>query len=173
MWLGLLVRAGLAARGREASPDNAHPWRSLFFGLAGLLALVLAGRLFVTGATGLTSAFGVDAYVVGAILVAIGTSLPELVTVLLARWRGHDEVGIGTLLGSNLFNGMAIVGIAASIHPIVALPGEVAVALGIGVFALLLLVPGRAGLIGCGRGLLLLCSYGAFIVATIAAGRTL
>ena len=93
VWLGLLVRAGLAARGREASPDNAHPWRSLFFGLAGLVALILAGRLFVTGATGLASAFGVDAYVVGAILVAIGTSLPELVTVLLARWRGHLGAG--------------------------------------------------------------------------------
>ncbi len=173
MWLGLLVRAGLAARDTDAPPCNARPWRSLSGGVIGLAALVLAGRLFVGGATGIATAFGVDAYVVGAIVVAIGTSLPELVTVLLSRLRGHDDVGVGTLIGSNLFNGMAIVGVAASIHPIAAPPGDIAVALGMGALSLLLLAPGRAGLIGRGRGVLLLTSYGAFVVATIAAGRAL
>jgi len=168
LWLALLIRAGLAARaGTEASPDG-HPWRSLLLGAAGLAALVMAGRLFVSGATGLAAALGVDAYVIGATVVAVGTSLPELVTVLLARLRGHDDVGVGTLLGSNLFNGLAIVGVAASIHPIAAPPAEIAVALGMGLASLLLLIPGRDATLGRGHGLALLAVYVVFVAATVA-----
>ena len=76
---------------------------------------------------------------VGVLLVAIGTSLPELVTVILSRLRGHDDVGVGTLIGSNLFNGLAIVGVAGSIHPIAVPFSEVAVTLASGLFALFLL----------------------------------
>ena len=64
-------------------------------------------RLFVTGASGIAVALGVHPYLIGVTVVAVGTSLPELVTVLLSRLRGHDDVGLGTLLGSNLFNGLA------------------------------------------------------------------
>jgi len=179
LWMGLLFRSGLAARAPgsitdSADPDSVgqHPWKSLVFSAVGLTALVLAGKLFVSGATGIATAFGVDAYIVGATLVAFGTSLPELVTVLLARIRGHDDVGVGTLLGSNLFNGMAIVGVAASIHPIAAAPAEIAMTLGAGVLALLLLIPSRKGVIGSERGPLLLTVYGIFIGATVLVGQT-
>ena len=177
LWMGTLIRAGLTAReAREVDandPATEIPpaWRSLLLGMAGLAALVAAGHLFVAGATSIATAFGVDAYIVGATVVAIGTSLPELVTVLLARPRGHDDVGVGTLLGSNLFNGMAIVGIAATIHPIAVPTREIAVALGMGLFSLLLLIPGRDGVIGRGRGVVLLAGYGAFVAAILAAGR--
>lgn len=171
LWLGLLTRAGLAARGGDDPAADGSPWRALLFGATGFAALVGAGRLFVGGATGLAAAFGIEAYIVGAIVVAIGTSLPELVTVLLSRWRGHDDVGIGTLLGSNLFNGLAIVGVSASIHPIAARPAEVAIALGMGMLSLLLLIPRRDPVIGRGRGLVLLVCYVIFAVATIGAGR--
>ena len=103
---------------------------------------------------------------IGVTVVAIGTSLPELVTMLLARWHGHDDVGLGTLLGSNLFNGLAIVGIAATIHPIRAPSSEVAVALGFGVLTVLLILP-RAGAISRQRGLVLLAAYAAFITTTL------
>ena len=172
-WMGLLMRAGAAYRGSGALQDitaGQRPWLTLVFGISGLAALILAGHLFVSSATGIAMAFGVDAYIIGATLVAIGTSLPELVTVLLARIRGHDDIGVGTLLGSNLYNGMAIVGVAASIHPIQAAPAEVAIALGMGTLALLLLIPNRAGVIGRGRGYLLLASYAVFIAATVATG---
>jgi cation:H+ antiporter len=97
--------------------------------LAGLASLVLAGRLFVTGAAGFAVALGVHPYLIGVTAVAIGASLPELVTVLLSRLRSHDDVGLGALLGSNLFNGLAIVGVAATLHPIQAPLREVAPAL--------------------------------------------
>lgn len=168
LWLVVLIRAGLAARDAETTPAAKHPWRALLLSVAGLAALVLAGRLFVSGATGIAVAYGVDAFIVGATVVAVGTSLPELVTVLLARLRGHDDVGVGTLLGSNLFNGLAIVGVAAGIHPITAPPAEIAVALGMGLASLLLLIPGREGILGRGRGFALLIAYVIFVAATVA-----
>ena len=112
-----------------------------------------------------------DNYIIGATVVAFGTSLPELVTVLLARIRGHDDVGIGTLLGSNLFNGMAIVGVAASIHQIVVPPMEIAMTVGACVLALLLLIPNRREVIGRHRGPILLLVYSVFIAATVFVGR--
>ena len=133
--------------------------------LAGLLGLLLAGRLFVVGATGIASSLGVHPYVIGATLVSAGTSLPEWVTVLLARRRGDDDIGVGTLIGSNLFNGLAVVGLAASIRPIPAPLREVGVAAGFGLLTLLLVLP-RRGALSRRRGLALLLAYAAFIAAT-------
>lgn len=172
-WLVCLLRAALAARGAQVADPDGQPWRSLLFGAIGLAFLVIAGRWFVGGATGVARALGIHAYLVGATVVAVGTSLPELVTVLLSRWRGHDEIGVGTLLGSNLFNGLAIVGTAASLHPIAAPPAEIAVALGAGLLALLLLIPGPAAVIGRGRGGLLLALYGLFVAALVFTGGDL
>lgn len=103
-------------------------------------------------------------------MVAIGTTLPELVTTLLSRLRGHDEVGVGLLIGSNLFNGLAIVGATSAIHPIAALVTELAVAISFGLLSVLLMIPGREGIVGRGRGFLLLGTYAAFVWATLAAG---
>ena len=135
--------------------------------LAGLAALILAGRLFVTGASGIAAALGVQPYLIGVTIVAVGTSLPELVTVLLSRLRGHDDVGLGTLLGSNLFNGLAIIGVAATIHPIRTTVGEVAPALAFGVLTVLLMLP-HAGALSRRRGLALLAAYVAFVFVTLA-----
>lgn len=168
-WLVTVVR--VAARERAAPADEAgRLLGAVAYCIGGLLALIAAGRLFVDGASGIASAFGVDAYVIGVTLVAIGTSLPELVTVLLSRLRGHDEIGVGTLLGSNLFNGLAIVGVAASIHPIRTPVTEISVTIAFGVIAVILMSPNQAGFIPRGRGVLLLACYAAFILATVAAG---
>jgi len=174
IWIILTIRSGVAAR-ETASPDAAptRPGLSIAYGLGGLIALITAGRLFVSGASGIGAAFGVDAYVIGVTVVAIGTSLPELVTVLLARWRGHDDIGIGTLLGSNLFNGLAVVGVASSLHPIAAPLSEISAAIFFGVTAILLMVPNRSGLITRSRGLMLLTTYFGFVLATVVAGRGL
>ncbi|MDP2834029.1 MAG: calcium/sodium antiporter [Pseudomonadota bacterium] len=173
VWLMLTVRQAIAHR-RESQANaqvdataTASPWRAWAFAAVGLTCLILAGRLFVVGASGIALALGIHAYVIGATVVAIGTSLPELVTTLLARLRGHDDVGLGTLLGSNLFNGLAIVGVAAAIHPIQAPVGEIAAALGFGVLTVLLILP-RRGVIARWRGIVLLAAYAAFVTATLA-----
>lgn len=167
LWMMLVVRQAIAHR-RDAPGSGEHTisaaraWLLLCFGLA---ALILAGRLFVSGASGIALAMGLHPYVIGATLVAIGTSLPELVTVLLSRLRGHDDVGLGTLLGSSLFNGLAVVGVAATIHPISAPRAEVGIALAFGTITVLLVVP-RGGMLRRRRGLALLAAYSAFVVVT-------
>jgi cation:H+ antiporter len=97
------------------------------------LRSILGTALHLRGATGIAAAFAVDTYVIGVVLLAIGMSLPELVTVILSRLLGHDDVGVGTLISSNLFNGLAIVGVAGTIHPIVAPITEVALTLACGI----------------------------------------
>lgn len=168
-WLTWTLRSALRRRDAAATigAGETSPGKSLILGLLGLGALIAAGRLFVSGATGIAAALSVDTYVIGVLLVAIGTSLPELVTVILSRLRGHDDVGVGTLIGSNLFNGLAIVGVAGTIHPIVAPMSEVALTLACGIVALLLLLPNRSGLIVRGRGFLLLMLYVGFVWATL------
>lgn len=171
LWLAITVQKAIQHR-REITNNEAligisvQPARACLLLIAGLASLIMAGRLFVTGASGVAEALNINAYLVGVTVVAIGTSLPELVTTLLARWHGHDDVGLGTLLGSNLFNGLAIVGIAAAIHPIRAPASEVAVALGFGVLMVLLILP-RANVISRQRGLIMLAAYAAFLTTTL------
>lgn len=172
-WAGWLTRLALRHK-RQARADGAEAPAPLATSvallrlLAGLASLLLAGRLFVLGASGIATALGVHAYVIGATLVSAGTSLPEWVTVLLARRRGHDDVGVGTLIGSNLFNGLAVVGLAAVIRPIRAPLQELGVAVGFGMLTLLLVLP-RGGLLSRGRGLALLLAYAGFIALTAGA----
>lgn len=168
LWLTLVVRQATLHR-RDAVPSDGplmQPVRAWLLVLVGLAALVLAGRLFVLGAAGVAGALGVHPYLVGATIVAVGTSLPELVTVLLSRLRGHDDVGLGTLLGSNLFNGLAIVGVTATIHPIHVPLGDVTVALACGVLTVLLVAP-LAGVISRQRGLALVAAYAGFVYMTM------
>ena len=175
VWLASNLRAALRHRDSTIAAPSAsvgpNLWLSLLLGVLGLGALIAAGRLFVAGATGVAAALQIDTYTIGVLVVAVGTTLPELVTVLLSRLRGHDEVGVGTLIGSNLFNGLAIVGVTSNIHPIAAPPAEIMVTLACGVAALLFLLPNRAGLIPRGRGALLLTLYGIFLWSTLAIGH--
>lgn len=172
LWMALVVRQAITHR-RTAPITTDVPAGATNSGLlllVGLAALIAAGRLFVTGASGIASAMGVHPYVIGATLVAIGTSLPELVTVVLSRLRGHDDVGLGTLLGSNLFNGLAVVGTAATIQPIRAPLGELAVAATFGMVAVLLALP-RGSMISRMRGLTLLAAYVSFAFMTATQAR--
>jgi len=172
LWMMLVVRQAITHR--RTAPVTADPpaaaARAGLLLLVGLAALIAAGRLFVTGASGLASAMGVHPYVIGATLVAMGTSLPELVTVVLSRLRGHDDVGLGTLLGSNLFNGLAVVGTAATIQPIRAPLGEFAVAATFGMVTVLLVLP-RGSMISRMRGLALLAAYASFVFMTATQAR--
>lgn len=168
-WLLWTVRNALRQRAvkMDIEATELSAGKSLLLGVLGLGALILAGRLFVSAASGIAAALAVDAYIIGVVLVAVGTSLPEMVTVILARLHGHDDVGIGTLIGSNIFNGLAIVGLAGTIHPIAVPLTEVALTLGCGIAALLFLLPDRNGLIPRGRAFLLLALYCGFVWATL------
>ena len=139
-------------------------WLAIILCLAGLVFLIVAGRFIVTGAKGIATSFGIGEFVIGATVVAIGTSVPELATTVVSKIRRHDEVGLGTILGSNIFNGLFIVAIAAIISPISIDWREVAIALVFGIVTVALIWPARSGYIERGRGVLLLALYIVYVV---------
>jgi len=100
-------------------------------------------------------------------VVAVGTSIPELATTVIAKLRGHDEVGLGTILGSNIFNGLLIVGVAAIIYPIDIGWQKVAATLIFGMLAVALTFPTGHGFIERRRGVLLLTLYAAYVITVL------
>lgn len=168
LFSGWLIAVTLEARRQGSAASQVlgeqNLMRALLAGGTGLALLVLAGRLIVSGATGIASAHGFDAFLIGATLVALGTSVPEFATAVISALKGHEEVGLGTILGSNVFNGLLIVGVASTISPIEINASEVAPALVVGVVSLALTYPPPSGLIGRWRGLMLLSIYAAYIV---------
>lgn len=88
----------------------------------GLIVLPLSAQLLVTGAVGLAMRLGVSESVIGLTIVALGTSLPELAAAMASALRREDDLCIGNILGSNLFNLLGVLGIAALIHPMLIEP---------------------------------------------------
>lgn len=87
--------------------------------IAGLLLLIVGAELLVRGAARLASSFGVPALVIGLTVVAFGTSAPELAVSLKSAWSGQTELAIANVVGSNIFNVLFILGLAAVISPLV------------------------------------------------------
>ena len=128
---------------------------------------MLSSLLTLLGARGIAISYSTDECIIGATIVAVGTTVPELATTIIAKLRGHDEVGLGMILGSNIFNGLFIVAVAAMIHPITVPWREVAIALVFGLVALVFAYPTRKGFIERRRGVLLLVLYAAYLVTIL------
>ncbi|SMF16881.1 calcium/sodium antiporter [Pseudobacteriovorax antillogorgiicola] len=92
--------------------------KALLFLLGGLIFLLISSRMMVYGAVGIAQIWGLDELVIGLTVVAIGTSLPELASSVTAALKGEPDLALGNVLGSNLFNTLAVVGISASIAEI-------------------------------------------------------
>lgn len=103
----------------QPSPHAMRHW-TLEVGcvIAGLAILLLGGHLFLKGAVTMAKTFGLSDRVIGLTVVAIGTSLPELAASLVAAFKKQGDMAIGNVVGSNIFNMLGIVGIAAVINPI-------------------------------------------------------
>jgi cation:H+ antiporter len=144
--------------------------RAVVIAAVGLITLIVAGRLIVIAAKGIGTDLGLDPFVVGATLVALGTSTPELATALIARRRNHADIGVGAVLGSNVFNNLWIVGIVALLHPVRASVSEVVLSVGACLLALLLVVPTSTGAVPRWRGGMLVVLAAGYTVATIASG---
>jgi cation:H+ antiporter len=168
-WLGItLIEARRVRAATAAVFGDTGLGSALTYAAIGMVLLVVAGRLIVVAAKGFGEELGIDPFVVGATLVAFGTSAPELATTLVAGLRGHAEVALGTLLGSNIFNNLGIVGVTAIIEPIHPSGTEVAVALTASAIVLLAVVPGSAGRLGHRRGVSLVAAYAAYVGALLA-----
>ena len=171
---GLVIYLVLAFRGargeQEVQPEYgaAMPlWVAGGLVVVGLLALLVGARLLIDGAVAIARDFGLSEAFIGLTIVAVGTSLPELATSLVAALRRQSDIAIGNVVGSNIFNILGILGATAIIAPIPVAARFLAFDLPVMLVASLLL----AGLLlfrwSLGRpvGLLMLVAYAAYVWA--------
>jgi len=119
IWSGMRKTDDVFATEMDAELAT-HPMpirNAMLWLVVGLVLLIISSRILVWGAVDLATRFGVSDLVIGLTIVAIGTSLPELASSIIAARKGEHDLALGNILGSNLFNTLAVVGIAGSIAP--------------------------------------------------------
>ena len=116
--LFLQIKSGKQEEQEVSLVENRPMWKLLIFLLIGIALIILGAEFSVNGATELARLLGVSETLIGLTIVAIGTSLPELVTSVVAAKKGQTEIAMGNVIGSNLFNILCILGISAFLHPI-------------------------------------------------------
>ena len=104
----------------EPRPDSASMpvWKSALYVVLGLAALIWGGDRFVDGASRIAAGLGVSEAVIGLTIVAVGTSLPELATSVVAATKGRAGLAVGNVIGSNIFNVLMVLGVSATIKPL-------------------------------------------------------
>lgn len=134
---------------------------------AGLILLIISSRILVWGAVEIAHIFGVADLIIGLTIVALGTSLPEFASSIIAARKGEHDIALGNIIGSNLFNTLAVVGIAGMVQPTAVLPEILSRDVLVMAILTLLLVIMGLGFRGQGRinrweGSLLLTAYVAY-----------
>ena len=115
---GLKQRAAANPEHEEALANMYMPaWKSILILVVGLAGIVIGGDLSVEGAKELARAFRLSEALIGLTIVAFGTSLPELVTSIIAARKGESDIAVGNVIGSNIFNIFFILGVSATILP--------------------------------------------------------
>ncbi|MBD3768535.1 MAG: calcium/sodium antiporter [Rhodobacterales bacterium] len=140
---------------------DGHLWKDLGFIAGGLALTILGARFLVTGAIDVAGALGISETVIGLTIVAVGTSLPELVTTIAAARRGQSDIAFGNVIGSNIFNTLFILGATALIHPI-DIPASIAafdIWVMTGVTLILLIAAAILGRVSRVAGAMLLAGY--------------
>lgn len=157
----------------DSTIDDMPWWKAILLAIVGALGIILGGQLVVFGAKGLSISLLVDAAgveenlagsLVGLTIVAVGTSLPELVTSVVAAKKGENEIALGNVIGSNIFNSLFVLGISATVNPLstgsqVLVDALFMMAVTVGVFLFSL-----KGTLNKKHGAVLLSAYGAYLV---------
>ncbi|WP_319781880.1 calcium/sodium antiporter [Oceanisphaera sp. IT1-181] len=176
LFMGWSIKQGMKKPADSLSGDEAEALEentmsaktALFWLVVGLLLLVASSRLLVWGAVDIAQAFGVSDLIIGLTIVAIGTSLPELASSIVAIRKNQHDLAIGNVIGSNLFNTLAVVGLAGVISPmsvaseVISRDFMVMIGLTLSLFVLGYGFKGRPGRINRYEGALLLAIYLAY-----------
>lgn len=145
-----------------------HAWYNVLCVLLGIGALVGGARLIVVGATALAAAVGISDHVIGLTIVAVGTSLPELATTVVAARHKEPDIAIGNVVGSNIFNVLFVTGLAAVVRPLpigaALVRFDVPVMLLVSIVGYIMLCTGRR--VTRGEGFVLLAGYAAYLLWT-------
>jgi cation:H+ antiporter len=139
-------------------------WEDAVFIVAGLVMLVIGARFLVDAAIDIAKAFGLGEAVIGLTIVAVGTSLPEFATSLVAALKKEADIAVGNVVGSNIFNILGILGVSATVTPLTS-TGITGIDLGVMMlFALVLWIFSRTGYrLTRSEGLVMLAGYAAYV----------
>ncbi len=151
----------------DKKPHVERPIRTCaFLIILGLACLAMGAHLAIRGGVHIGEKAGLSKAVIGLTIIAVGTSLPELMTCIVAALKGHDDISIGTLVGSNVFNALLAVGCAGVISPFDVNPRLIGVDywVMVAVSAAFILMAITGKLINRLEGLLLTCAYAAYLV---------
>ena len=161
------LKPGVAVIEEEGVPAPSSLLVSALWVAGGLVALMLGARFLVDGAVAIARGYGISEAFIGLSIVAVGTSLPELATSLIAALRRQSEIAIGNIVGSNIFNLLGILGVTALITPIPVasrfLSFDLPVLIAVSLVLCVLLV--TRPVIGRGVGVAMLVGYVAYIWA--------
>lgn len=168
--LGVQIRAALKNRDTLESEEDEITMPPMMIGInivLGLACIIIGGQLAVNGATGIARMFGLSETLIGLTIVAIGTSLPELVTSLVAAHKGQNEIAMGNVIGSNIFNILLILGVSATITPIPVQATSIIDALVLIGISIVFYLPARRGKLGRAPGAIMALTYVAYTVYLI------
>lgn len=152
----------------QAAIDSMPAKNAIFWLIAGLVALMISSKMLVWGASTIAVSFGISDLVIGLTIVAIGTSLPELAASVTSALRGHHDIAIGNIIGSNIFNLLAVLPIPGLIAPLVidsqVMSRDYSMMLGLTVALIVIIALSyRRGVIPRFTGMILLASYAAYM----------
>lgn len=103
----------------ESNEESKLSFKTILLGILGVVGIILGGDMVVDSASNIAKMFGMSQNLIGLTVVALGTSLPEFVTSVIAGIKGENEIAVGNIIGSNIFNILMILGISSIISPIV------------------------------------------------------
>jgi len=161
-----------ALKQREKSKDDTNPGQNNVYlksiGLIGIgiILLYIGAILTVDNAVVIATEFGLSEKIIGLTVIAIGTSLPELITSIIAIRKGHSDIGIGNIIGSNIYNILMIMGVGASLGGVL-ITADVYVDYAIMIiFSLSLLIGLKTKIINRTMGVILAAGYGLYLITT-------
>lgn len=172
MWM---IRSAMSSR-KENAGESGHKqeykilpvWKCIIFIIGGAAAVALGGNLVVDSASKIAESFGLSQTLIGLTIVAFGTSLPELVTSIVAAKKGEVDMALGNVIGSNIFNILLVLGLSAVLNPV----GVVNDNLTDGILliimsALVLIFAWKKNRLNRGHGISMICIYAAYVVYII------
>ena len=152
----------------EVEQKNKPLFKTILLGILGLIGIIIGGDFVVDSASAIALQLGMSENLVGLTIVAIGTSLPETITSIMATRKGELDIAIGNVIGSNIFNILLILGIASSISPMIVTSLAITdIFIMIALVLLFIALTYKKKELNRSAGLLLILVYAGYIISTI------
>lgn len=167
IYIAMLIHSARKAPQQEENSELMPLWKCAVLILIGLVCIIAGGQLVVNSAKAVASAFGMSETLIGLTIVAIGTSLPELVTSIVASRKGENGLAVGNVVGSNIFNLLFILGVSGTVNPIAVNLASVTDLAVLVVVSLITMIFAKTKNIGRAEGAAMIMIYAADVIYAV------